>query len=44
MSENDSCNRCKKEMEFLREEIVADTKYKILKCKKCNRQVARAQN
>tara|TARA_Y100000310_G_scaffold241784_1_gene245848 strand:- start:12342 stop:12476 length:135 start_codon:yes stop_codon:yes gene_type:complete len=38
------CKKCKIEMEVLREEIVAGTKYKILKCKKCKHQVARTES
>lgn len=38
------CKKCKKEMELLREEIIAGTKYNILKCKECKHQVARPEN
>ena len=43
MAEQDSCKKCKREMEFLREEVIADTKYRILKCEECKSQVARAE-
>ncbi len=43
MPENDLCRNCKAEMKFIRNEIVAGTKYKILKCEKCRQQVARAE-
>ena len=44
MAEDNICKKCRQEMELLRDEIIADTKYKILKCQKCRKQVARAQN
>ncbi len=43
MPENESCRNCNTEMRFIRKEIVAGTKYKILKCEKCKQQVARAE-
>jgi|TARA_B100001964_G_C14213570_1_gene591623 hypothetical protein len=44
MADNDLCKKCRIEMKFLREEVIADTKYKILKCEKCKHQVARAES
>jgi|TARA_B100001964_G_scaffold2977_1_gene3334 hypothetical protein len=44
MPKDNLCKKCRKEMEFLREEIIAGTKYDILKCKKCQRQIARAES
>ncbi|MDP6547483.1 MAG: hypothetical protein QF917_00800 [Candidatus Woesearchaeota archaeon] len=44
MPENNLCKKCKVEMKLLREENILDTKYKILKCEKCKRQIARAQS
>jgi len=44
MSENNLCNRCKREMDLIREDIIKGTKYRLLKCKKCNRQIARAES
>jgi len=41
MAEDTTCKKCKGQMELVREEIVADTNYKILKCEKCKNQVAR---
>jgi len=38
------CKKCDKEMELLRTEVVAGTKYKILKCDKCNKQIARPES
>lgn len=43
MAEGNLCNICKQEMNILREQIVAGTKYKILKCEKCEHEVARAE-
>lgn len=44
MGMDNYCRKCKIEMEFLREEIVAGTKYQILKCGKCRHQVARPES
>ena len=44
MTESNICKKCGQEMELLREEAIAGTKYKILKCGKCKKQIARAQN
>ena len=44
MGGDNYCKKCKKEMELLREEIISGTEYKILKCKKCKRQIARAES
>ena len=44
MLQDNLCKKCNKEMKLLREEEIADTEYKILKCEKCNNQVARAQS
>lgn len=44
MSQDNLCKKCKNEMEILREEIVAGTKYNILKCEKCKQQIARAES
>jgi len=44
MNVDNLCNKCKQEMEILREEIVSGTKYKILKCEKCKHQIARADS
>ena len=44
MAEDNLCKKCKQEMKLLREQIIADTKYRILKCEKCNVQVARAES
>ena len=41
--EEDSCKKCKQKMELLREEVIADTKYRILKCEKCKSQIARTE-
>ena len=41
---NTLCEKCKQEMEVLREEVIARTNYKILKCGKCKIQVARAES
>ena len=38
---DNQCKKCKKEMKQVREEIIADTKYNVLKCEKCNIQIAR---
>jgi DNA-directed RNA polymerase subunit RPC12/RpoP len=43
MSGDNFCSKCKIEMKLLREEIISGTKYKILKCEKCNHQIARAE-
>jgi ribosomal protein L37AE/L43A len=43
MTEENVCRKCHLEMKFLRDEVVAKTKYKIFKCEKCNVQVARAE-
>ena len=44
MADTNICEKCKKEMQVLREQVIADTKYKILKCEKCKHQVARAES
>ena len=44
MPEDNICKKCGQEMEFLRQETIAGTKYKFLKCGKCKKQIARAQN
>jgi len=44
MPENNLCENCKIEMGLLREEDIRGTKYKILKCEKCNHQIARAES
>lgn len=41
---DDTCKKCKKEMNLLREEIIAGTEYRILKCEKCNLQIARVES
>ena len=41
MPEDNICKKCNKEMEFLRQEVIAGSKYNILKCDKCKRQIAR---
>ena len=38
------CNMCKEDMELVKEQIVAGTKYRIYKCKKCNREVAKSES
>jgi len=44
MAVDNICKKCKKEMKKIREEMIADTKYYILKCEKCKHQVARAES
>ena len=44
MSVDDYCKKCKVEMELIREQVVAGTKYKVLKCEKCKHEVARAES
>jgi len=44
MSEDNTCNKCKTEMELIREDNIKGTKYKILKCEKCKHQIARAES
>ena len=44
MAQDNYCKKCRREMAALREDVVADTKYKILKCEKCKNEVARAQD
>ena len=44
MAENFECPLCKNEMELIETKIVADTKYKVLKCKKCHHQIARRES
>lgn len=44
MTGDNICKKCGQEMEFLRQETIAGTKYKFLKCGKCKKQIARAQN
>jgi|TARA_B100001971_G_C18211580_1_gene551055 DNA-directed RNA polymerase subunit RPC12/RpoP len=39
----ETCSKCKRDMEFLKEQIVSDTKYRIYKCSKCNKQVAKSE-
>ncbi|MBS3103212.1 hypothetical protein J4458_07255 [Candidatus Woesearchaeota archaeon] len=41
---SEKCTLCKGEMRVIREEVVADTKYKIYKCDKCNRQAAKSES
>ena len=41
---DDTCKKCKEKMKLLREEVIADTKYIILKCEKCNLQIARPES
>ncbi len=41
---DDTCKKCKKKMKLLREETIADTKYRILKCEKCNLQIPRVES
>lgn len=38
------CPLCKSEMEIIETKIVANTKYKILKCKKCHHQIAKNES
>jgi len=40
----EKCNMCHWDMELIREQIVAETKYKIYKCNKCHRQVAKSES
>ncbi|MBW2975944.1 hypothetical protein KY347_00700 [Candidatus Woesearchaeota archaeon] len=44
MPTNDLCRKCKIEMGVVREQVIAGTKYRILKCEKCRHEVARAEN
>ena len=44
MNADNLCKKCKQEMEVLREEVIAGTKYKILKCERCKHQIARADS
>lgn len=44
MSVDTYCKKCKIEMKLLREEIIAGTKYRVLKCENCKHQVARAES
>jgi len=44
MPEDNVCKNCKIEMELLREDNINGTIYKILKCKKCKHQIARADS
>ena len=43
MADENTCKKCKQEMKEIREEVIADTNYRILKCEKCKFQVARAE-
>jgi len=43
MTYDNLCKKCKVEMKLLEEKIIADTKYRILKCEKCKHQVARTE-
>ena len=44
MAEKSECPMCKGDMEVIETKIVADTPYAIIKCKKCNHQVAKRQS
>ena len=44
MPQDNYCKKCKREMAVIREESIADTRYKILKCGKCKTVIARAEN
>ena len=44
MADDNLCKKCKQKMELLREEVIADTKYRILKCEKCKLEIARAES
>lgn len=39
----DICEMCDSELVKIDTKIISDTKYNILKCEKCNRQVARRE-
>ena len=40
--ENPRCKKCGSELELLDTKIILDTEYKIWKCKKCKRMVAKS--
>jgi len=39
----EKCNKCKKDMKLLREQVVSGTKYNIYICEKCNTQIAKSE-